>query len=61
MSLLIGLIALWILWKLFKFSLWLLSFLIIVALVGFFIKALLIPAIVLIVGGLAVGFGSIFH
>lgn len=61
MSILIALVAIWLLWKLLKFSFWLLGFLIIVALVGFFVKALLIPAIVLIGGGLIYGIGSFFH
>ncbi len=51
MSLLIGLLVIWLLWKLLKFSFWLLGVLIIVALIGFFVKALLIPAIILIAGG----------
>lgn len=58
MSLLITILVVWLLWKLLKFSFWLLGFLLIVALVGFFIKALLIPAIILLGGGLLYGFGS---
>jgi hypothetical protein len=61
MSLLITLVAIWLLWKLLKFSFWLLGFLIVVALVGFFVKALLIPAIVLLGGGLVYGLGSFFR
>ncbi|WP_040455524.1 hypothetical protein [Limosilactobacillus coleohominis] len=61
MSLLIGLLVIWLLWKLLKFSFWLLGVLIIVALIGFFVKALLIPAIILIAGGLLYGFGSFFN
>ncbi|KRM76266.1 hypothetical protein FC35_GL000690 [Limosilactobacillus coleohominis DSM 14060] len=61
MSLLIGLLVVWLLWKLLKFSFWLLGVLIIVALIGFFVKALLIPAIILIAGGLLYGFGSFFN
>lgn len=61
MSLLIGLLVIWLFWKLLKFSFWLLGLLIIVALVGFFVKALLLPAIILICGGLIYGFGSFFN
>lgn len=61
MSLLIGLLVIWLLWKLLKFSFWLLGVLIIVALIGFFVKALLIPAIILIADGLLYGFGSFFN
>ncbi|HJA46139.1 MAG TPA: hypothetical protein H9792_00010 [Candidatus Limosilactobacillus excrementigallinarum] len=61
MSLLIGLLVIWLLWKLLKFSFWLLGVLIIVALIGFFVKTLLIPAIILIAGGLLYGFGSFFN
>ncbi len=61
MSLIIGLLIIWLLWKLLKFSFWLLGLLIIVALVGFFIKALLLPAIILICGGLIYGFSSFFN
>ena len=61
MSWLIGLLVIWLLWKLLKFSFWLLGVLIIVALIGFFVKALLIPAIILIAGGLLYGFGSFFN
>lgn len=58
MSLLITILVIWLLWKLLKFSFWLLGLLLIVALVGFFVKALLIPAMVLLGGGLLYGLGS---
>lgn len=53
MSLLIAIIVLWLLWKLFKFSLWLLGVFVLLAIGAFFIKVLLIPALVVIGGGLA--------
>lgn len=53
MSLLVAIIVLWLLWKLFKFSLWLLGVFILLAIGAFFIKVLLIPALVVIGGGLA--------
>ena len=53
MYLLITFLVLWILWKLFKFSLWLLWIMILLALAAFFVKVLIIPALVLIGGGLA--------
>lgn len=58
MSLLISIAVLWLLWKLLKLSLWVLGVIILVALAAFFVKALLIPAIVVIAGLL--GFGA-FH
>lgn len=61
MSLLVGLIVIWLLWKLLKFSFWLLGFLIIVALAGFLIHAFVIPAIFLLFGGLAYGITSFFR
>lgn len=61
MSLLIGLIVIWLLWKLLKFSFWLLGFLIIIALAGFFIHAFLIPAIILLLGGLTYGISAFFR
>lgn len=61
MSLLIGLIVIWLMWKLLKFSLWLFWVLILIALAGFFIHAFLIPAIILILGGLTYGIGSFFR
>ena len=53
MSLLIAIIVLWLLWKLFKFSLWLLGVFVLLAIGAFFIKVLLIPDLVVIGGGLA--------
>ncbi|HJA22742.1 hypothetical protein [Limosilactobacillus coleohominis] len=58
MSLLITILIIWLLWKLLKFSFWLLGLLLIVALVGFFVKALLIPAVIILGGGLLYGLGS---
>jgi hypothetical protein len=58
MSLLIAILIIWLLWKLLKFSFWLLGLLLIVALVGFFVKALLIPAVIILGGGLLYGLGS---
>ena len=55
MSLLITILIIWLLWKLLKFSFWLLGLLLIVALVGFFVKALLIPAVIILGGGLLYG------
>ena len=58
MSLLITILIIWLLWKLLKFSFWLLGLLLIVALVGFFVKALLIPEVIILGGGLLYGLGS---
>ncbi len=58
MSLLITILIIWLLWKILKFSFWLLGLLLIVALVGFFVKALLIPAVIILGGGLLYGLGS---
>ena len=58
MSLLITILIIWLLWKLLKFSFWLLGLLLIVALVGFFVKAPLIPAVIILGGGLLYGLGS---
>lgn len=61
MSLIIAILLIWLLWRLIKFSFWLFGLLLVIALVGFLVKALLIPAIVLIFGGLALGIGSVFR
>lgn len=58
MSLLITILIIWLLWKILKFSFWLLGLLLIVALVGFFVKALLIPAVIILGGRLLYGLGS---
>lgn len=48
MGLLLTILALWILWKLFKFSLQLMFWLIIIALIAGFVKVLIIPALFVI-------------
>ncbi|HJA73144.1 MAG TPA: hypothetical protein H9783_02690 [Candidatus Limosilactobacillus faecipullorum] len=58
MSILIALLLIWILWKLFKFSFWLLGIILLITFVAIFIKLLLIPAILLL--GLAC-FGLFNH
>ena len=58
MSILIALLVIWILWKLFKFSLWLLGVILVITLAAAFFKFLLLPAILLL--GLAC-FGLINH
>lgn len=59
MSILIALLLIWILWKLFKFSFWLLGIILLITFVAIFIKSpLLIPAILLL--GLAC-FGLFNH
>lgn len=55
MGILISIVALWTLWKLFKFSFWLLGVLLMVALGIFLVKALLLPGILLILGLLGWG------
>lgn len=50
MSLLITIVAIWLLWKLLKLSFSLLFWLVAIAVVAFFIRALVIPALVLIGG-----------
>lgn len=55
MELLLTLVGLWLLWKLFKLSLHLLFWIAIIAVATFFVKALILPAILLI-GGI-VGWG----
>lgn len=49
-GLLISIVVLWLLWKLLKFSFWLLGVVILVAIAGFVVKALLIPAVIVIAG-----------
>ncbi len=49
-SLLVALAVIWLLWKLLKLSIVILFWLIVIALAAFFVKALIIPAIVLIGG-----------
>lgn len=49
-SLLVALAVIWLLWKLLKLSIIILFWLIVIALAAFFVKALIIPAIVLIGG-----------
>ncbi|KRN58801.1 hypothetical protein [Limosilactobacillus secaliphilus] len=61
MSLLIAILVLWILWKFFKFSLWLLGFLILFTLAAIFIKVLLIPAILLILASVGFGMANFFR
>lgn len=56
MSLLITIVAIWILWKLLKLSFSLLFWLVAIAVVAFFIRALVIPALVLIGGIFAYAF-----
>ncbi|QLL70166.1 hypothetical protein [Lactobacillus sp. 3B(2020)] len=58
MSILIALLVIWILWKLFKFSLWLLGVILVITLAAAFFKLLLVPAILLL--GLAC-FGLFNH
>lgn len=55
MGLLLTLIGLWILWKLFKLSLHLLFWIAIIAVAAFFVKVLILPA-VLLIGGI-IGWG----
>lgn len=55
MELLLTLIGLWLLWKLFKLSLHLLFWIAIIAVAAFFVKTLILPAILLI-GGI-IGWG----
>lgn len=50
MGLLLTLIGLWILWKLFKLSLHLLFWIAIIAVAAFFVKVLILPAVLLIGG-----------
>ena len=61
MTLLIALLVIWLCWKLLKFSLWLLGVLTLVAVIGWLVKAFLIPAIIIILAGLMLGLGTIFH
>lgn len=58
MELLLTLVGLWILWKLFKLSLHLLFWIAIIAVAAFFVKVLILPA-VLLIGGI-IGWG-VFH
>lgn len=58
MSLLITIVAIWILWKLLKLSFSLLFWLVAIAVVVFFIRALVIPALVLIGGIFAYAFAN---
>lgn len=58
MSLLITIVAIWILWKLLKISFSLLFWLVAIAVVAFFIRALVIPALVLIGGIFAYAFAN---
>ncbi|HIW70113.1 MAG TPA: hypothetical protein H9876_01840 [Candidatus Limosilactobacillus merdipullorum] len=58
MSLLITIVAIWILWKLLKLSFSLLFWLVAIAVVAFFIRALVIPALVLIGGIFAYAFAN---
>lgn len=55
MGLLVSIAVLWLLWKLLKLSLWLLGVVILIALVAFFVKALLIPAVIVIAGLFGLG------
>jgi hypothetical protein len=48
MGLILLLLFLWIMWKLFKLSFWLLGVLITIALIVFTVKVLVIPGIILI-------------
>ncbi len=48
MGLILLLLFLWIMWKLFKLSFWLLGVLITIALIIFTVKVLVIPGIILI-------------
>lgn len=58
MGLLIAIVAIWLLWKLLKLSISILFWLIAIAVVAFFVKVLVIPALVLIGGIFAYGFVS---
>lgn len=58
MSLLITIVAIWLLWKLLKLSFSLLFWLVAIAVVAFFIRALVIPALVLIGGIFAYAFAN---
>ncbi len=58
MSLLITIVAIWLLWKLLKLSFSLLFWLVAIAVVAFFIRALVIPALVVIGGIFAYAFAN---
>lgn len=56
---LVTLAVIWLLWKLLKLSVILLFWLTVIAVAAFFIKAFLIPAILLIGGILVYGFNRL--
>lgn len=58
MGLLITIVAIWLLWKLLKLSFSLLFWLVAIAVVAFFIRALVIPALVVIGGIFAYAFAN---
>jgi hypothetical protein len=58
MGLLITIVAIWLLWKLLKLSFSLLFWLVAIAVVAFFIRALIIPALVVIGGIFAYAFAN---
>lgn len=59
LSLLVALAVIWLLWKLLKLSIIILFWLIVIALAAFFVKAFIIPAIVLIGGIFVYGFHNL--
>ena len=61
MGLLIAILVLWVFWKFFKFSLWLLGFMFLLCLAALFIKVLLIPALLLILGSIGLGMAHFFQ
>ena len=56
MGLLVTIAVIWLLWKLLKLSFSLLFWLIAIAIVAFFVKVLVLPALIVIVGLFAYAF-----